>query len=148
MAFRTHVSVSSDTVNLLAANEFVTDIVCGAVALFVGVTRKDFVDGNQVVALEFETHLPLVHVVLKDLVAQYREENPQLAHVYIHHRVGKVPLGEGNVVIAVSSGHRKATFRALEEIMERLKANAPIWKKEIFDNGASRWMQNTEFTAG
>lgn len=145
---RTRVLVSVEPVDVGEATKFVTDVFCGAIACFVGVTREDIIDDRKVTALEFETHPPLFHAVLNETIDDYRLKNREIVHVFVHHRIGRVPVGEGNLVIAVSSGHRKATFEALEQLMEGLKAKAPIWKKEIFDDGASRWMQNTEFNTG
>lgn len=145
---RTRVSVSVEPVDVVEAINFVSDVFCGAIASFVGVTREDMLDDRKVSALEFETHPPLFHAVLNEITDDFRLKNSELVHVFVHHRIGRVPVGEGNVVIAVSSGHRKAAFEALEHLMGGLKAKAPIWKKEIFDDGASRWMQNTEFNTG
>ncbi len=65
-------------------------------------------------------------------------------HVYIEHRIGSVDVSESNIVIAVSSGHRKCAFRACEAIMDTIKARLPIWKKEVFDDGSTRWLVNAE----
>ena len=142
---RTHVAVSSDPVDISNAHEFVNDVCCGAVASFVGITRQDTLDGQCVSGLMFETHTPLATAVLEGIVNEHRERQPELNHVYIHHRIGFVPVSQGNVVIAVSSRHRKVAFEAVQQLMDSLKATLPVWKKETFHNGSSRWMENAEF---
>ena len=145
---RTYVGVTDGPIDTAEAVKWVTDIHCGAVASFVGITRADAVEGRSVVALEFETHAPLAEAVLQTIVDQQRADDQSLVHVFIQHRVGRVPVGEANVVIGVSSGHRKSVFTALEAMMTRLKRTLPMWKKEVFDDGHSRWMQNVEFNTG
>ena len=144
----THVSVSSAEVGVQQAMEFVTDEKCGAAATFVGVTRSDVVENKRVTALEFEAHVKLAESVMHQIIDEYRAKKPNLVHVFVHHRLGVVPAGEGNVVIAVSSGHRRAAFQALENIMDQLKAKLPVWKKEIYDDGSYRWLENAEFSTG
>ena len=142
---RTLLRVGPQVCDILEAERFVTDERSGAVATFVGVTRKDVVGGKTVVALEFEAHVPLAESVLNQIVEKHRSENPDLRHVFIHHRLGRVPVGEGNVVIAVSSPHRKSAFTGVQAIMDELKALLPVWKKEIFDDQTYRWQENAEF---
>ena len=143
---RTRVSVGQGLVDLAEAERFVVDENCGAVATFTGITRKDNLGkSKQVVALEFEAHVPLAEAVLNQIVERHRKENAELAHVFIHHRIGRVPVGEGNVVIAVSAPHRKSALKGVQDIMDELKALLPVWKKEVFDDGTYRWQENVEF---
>lgn len=145
---KTEIRIDPSLIDILDAQSFVTDEACGAVASFVGVTRRDTVQNKQVQALEFETHVPLAKAVLEDIVDSFRTRNSELCHVYIHHRTGIVPTCQGNVVIAVSSGHRAPAFSAVVELMDLLKAKLPIWKKEIYTDGSYRWLENTEFSPG
>jgi molybdopterin synthase catalytic subunit len=143
---KTLILIAPDPIDILQAERFVCDESCGAIASFVGVTRRDSIDGGKVVsALEFEAHVELAKSVLSDIVSSYRLRDPDLWHVYIHHRLGIVPVGHGNVVIAVSSAHRKSAFNAVQELMDLLKAQLPVWKKEWFTDNSYRWSQNIEF---
>lgn len=144
---RTHVSVSADVVDGAKAVDFVTDSHCGAVSSFIGVTRRDSLGTREVIALEFEAHTALAESVMKDIIHTYREENAELQHVFVHHRLGLVPVGQGNVVIAVSAGHRAAAFAAVEALMNNLKATLPVWKKELYNDESYRWLENAEFNA-
>ncbi len=146
MNAKTFIRLSETATQIAEAETFVLDDQCGAVATFVGVTRRDKVpDRGEVMALEFEAHVSLAEAVLFQIVEEHRLSNPDLRHVFIHHRMGTVAVGEGNVVIAVSSPHRTSAFRALEAIMSGLKAKAPIWKKELFTDKSYRWQENAEF---
>ena len=128
------------------ATKFVSDDACGAISIFVGVTRRDQLESGTVKGLEFEAHVPLAMVVMKEIISEYMRQEPQVRKVYMYHRLGYVCVGETNVVLAVSSAHRQVSMRAIEEIMESLKAKLPVWKKEVFENGQYVWKTNRECT--
>lgn len=65
-----------------------------------------------------------------------------LLHCVVHHRLGVVPVGEASIIIAVSSPHRKEAFVACEYLLEQVKLNVPIWKKEVYENDEPRWKAN------
>jgi len=65
-----------------------------------------------------------------------------LLHCVVHHRLGVVPVGEASIVIAVSSPHRKEAFVACEYLLEQVKLNVSIWKKEVYESGEPRWKAN------
>jgi len=146
---RTNVLFAHDIVT--AANacadalKFVTSPECGAVSMFTGITRNDFVkDKGTVVGLEFEAHAPLAIAVMTEIVEQYRLINTEVRHVYIVHRLGYVPVGDFNVVVAVSSPHRAVALKAVDDLMNELKAHFPVWKKEVYDQGEYTWKENSE----
>ena len=141
---RTGIKFHESVINVAEAQKYVYDDACGAVACFTGVTRQD----NNVTGLLFETHESLASAVMNDIVTQVRSQFPNLHHVYVQHRLGFVPVGQDNVVIAVSSPHRKDAFGALETLMTELKARLPVWKKEMYSDGSSKWLENVEFTCG
>src|SRR5258708_1585306 len=65
-----------------------------------------------------------------------------LLHCVVHHRLGIVPVGEASIIIAVSSLHRKEAFVACEYLLEQVKLNVPIWKKEVYESDESQWKAN------
>ena len=65
-----------------------------------------------------------------------------LLNCVVHHRLGVVPVGEASIVIAVSSPHRKEAFVGCEYLLEQVKLNVPIWKKEVYESGEPRWKAN------
>ena len=142
---KTHLSISPKPIDSVPAVEFVTDPECGAVSTFLGITRSDLSGSQRVHALEFEAHEPLALAVLNKIVSEYREDNPDLHHVFIQHRIGRVPVGETNLILGVSSKHRKCAFKAIEALMGLVKQQLPVWKKEIYLDQTYRWIENTEF---
>ena len=145
---KTSVGIHKEPLDLLEGISFVNDAECGAVSSFVGVTRADRVGDKVVVGLEFETHEPLLLAALEQMVDGYRQNVPEVKHVYVKHRIGCVPVGEANVVIVVSAGHRKVSMKAVEDLMDELKATLPVWKKEVFEGGEYVWKENVEFKLG
>lgn len=113
----------------------------GAVVDFVGIVRADqAADGlTQVTAIELEHYPGMSEHALQNIVRQAAGRWPLLAATVIH-RVGRLQAGEGIVYIGVASSHRKPALYAVDFIMDYLKNDVPIWKKEIFPS-SSRWVQ-------
>ncbi len=109
---------------------------CGGVVTFRGDVR-DASHGKRVVRLEYEAYVPMAERKLADIGRAVGEEHG--AVVAIVHRVGHLVPGEAAVVIAAAAPHRAPAFRACEEALERLKRDAPIWKREIYEDG-SEWV--------
>ncbi|MGE0359542.1 MAG: molybdenum cofactor biosynthesis protein MoaE [Vicinamibacterales bacterium] len=105
----------------------------GAVATFVGLVR-DHNQGRRVLWLDYEAYGPLAEKALARIVdeAQGRWPGAQMA---IHHRTGRLEIGEASVVIAVATPHRADAFAACRYAIERIKQIVPIWKHEHFDGG-------------
>lgn len=105
----------------------------GAVATFVGLVRRTNL-GRTVRYLEYEAYEPLARRSFERIAAETAERWPD-ARLAIHHRVGRLEIGEASVVIAAASPHRAHAFAACRYAIERLKQIAPIWKREFFDGG-------------
>ncbi len=120
-------------IDAAAVTQAVADPKAGAIATFLGVTRNHN-DGRAVTGLEYEAYPDMAMREMERIGATARERWPIHA-IAIVHRVGKVPIGEASVVIAVSSSHRRAAFEACHFAIDRLKEVVPIWKKEIFAGG-------------
>ncbi len=108
----------------------------GAVVTFEGDVRAE-TQGRAVVRLEYEAYLPMAERTLRQLAEELEREHG--AAVAIVHRVGHLAPGEAAVVIACAAPHRTPAFRACEAAIERLKREAPIWKREVFADG-SAWV--------
>jgi molybdopterin synthase catalytic subunit len=106
----------------------------GAVVTFTGAVR-DQTQGEKVVRLEYEAYAPMAEKVLAQIGVEISERWPG-ALAAIVHRTGTLVPGERAVVIAVAAPHRAAAFEGCRYAIERLKADAPIWKREVFENGA------------
>ena len=108
----------------------------GAVATFTGYVR---VDGDGMQCMELEHYPGMTQSAIEAIVAQAAQRWPLLAARVVH-RVGRLHPGEQIVWVGVSSAHRAAAFSACEFIMDYLKAEAPLWKKEINDAG-EHWVE-------
>ena len=118
----------------------VRDPECGALATFLGTARRH-TEGREVVRLEYEVHesmaLRQFEILARDLRARHA-----VARIAIDHRRGIVPIGEVSVAIAVSAPRRRDALAACAEAIERLKQDIPIWKREVFADGA-RWVEGS-----
>jgi molybdopterin converting factor subunit 1 len=108
----------------------------GGVVTFRGDVR-DASHGKRVVRLEYEAYVPMAERKLAEIGRAVGEEHG--ARVAIVHRVGALSPGEAAVVIAAAAPHRAPAFRACEATLERLKRDAPIWKREVYEDG-SEWV--------
>jgi MoaE-MoaD fusion protein len=111
----------------------VRDDAAGAIATFVGTTRA-ISRGRDVLHLEYEAYEGMAEQVMADLAAELGRRHG-LTKVAIHHRVGRVDIGETSVVIAVSAPHRAAALAACKEAIDELKTSVPLWKKETYVGG-------------
>ncbi len=105
----------------------------GAVVSFVGLVRNHNA-GRRVRYLEYEAYEPLALKVFARIAAETEERWPGVRFA-LHHRVGRLEIGEASVAIAVRSVHRADAFAACRYGIERVKQIAPIWKHEFFDGG-------------
>jgi molybdopterin synthase catalytic subunit len=111
---------------------------CGAIATFVGITR-DHNAGRRVLYLEYEAYAPLALKALDRIQQEISGRWPDVG-VAIHHRSGRVEIGQPSVIIAAASPHRAEAFAAARYAIERVKQIAPIWKREFFEGGA-QWVE-------
>lgn len=132
--------LTSDPLDILQAEAFVTDDKSGGEVVFVGRVRNH-AGGKTVIKLEFEA-IPSMAEKEMTKIAEQALAKFDVDKVAIHHRVGELPIGEIPVVIAVSSAHRKASFEACEYCIDSLKETVPIWKKEFFEGG-EHWVSAT-----
>jgi len=109
---------------------------CGAVVSFLGITRG-YDDGIEIYRLEFDAWQDKLGNVLQ-LLAETAIENFGISKVAMAHRIGPVKAGENIVSIHVASPHRKQAFQACEWLIDELKIQAPIWKKEVSEHG-EKW---------
>jgi molybdopterin synthase catalytic subunit/molybdopterin converting factor small subunit len=105
----------------------------GAIATFVGTTRRRSRD-RDVIYLEYEAYAGMAEQVMEELAGELKRRH-DLCDVAIHHRVGRVEIGETSVVIAVSAPHRAAALTACHEAIDELKVTVPLWKKEVYEGG-------------
>jgi len=125
------------TLEAISVDEVVArlaDPAIGAVATFVGVVRGE-TDGRKVHHLEYEAYPEMAEDKLRQIGDEMRARWETIRGVAIVHRVGRLPVGETAVVIAISAAHRSELFDALHYAIDRLKEIVPIWKKEVWADG-------------
>ena len=129
--------LSEEPLDLDAVVAEAADDRAGAIATFLGTARIES-RGRTVVHLEYEAYGGMAERVMEaiadDLKAKY-----DLREVAIHHRTGRVGIGEASVAIAVSAPHRHDALAACQEAIDRLKETVPLWKKEVYEGG-EEWM--------
>jgi molybdopterin synthase catalytic subunit len=111
---------------------------CGAVATFVGVVRDHNAD-RRVLWIDYEAYGPLARKAFEHIGQEAAARWPGV-HLAIHHRTGRLEVGEASVVIAAASAHRSEAFAACRYAIERVKQIAPVWKHEHFDGG-NTWIE-------
>jgi molybdopterin synthase catalytic subunit len=111
----------------------VRDEAAGAIATFVGTTRAHS-RGRDVLHLEYEAYEGMAEQTMAEL-AESLKAKYEIEEVAIHHRIGRVEIGEPSVVIAVSGAHRADALAACKEAIDTLKETVPLWKKEIYEGG-------------
>jgi molybdopterin synthase catalytic subunit/molybdopterin converting factor small subunit len=111
----------------------VEDADAGGLASFVGTVRRRS-RGRDVLHLEYDAYEEMAEEMLVRLGRKLTERHG-LCAVAIHHRLGRVDIGEASVVIAASAPHRSAALDACREAIETLKTTIPLWKKEVYESG-------------
>ena len=125
--------LADEPLDVAAVLREVEDPEAGAVASFVGTVRRRSRE-RDVVHLEYEAFEEMAEPMLAQLGEDLTERHG-LCAVAIHHRLGRVEVGEASVVIAVSAPHRSAALDACREAIETLKTTIPLWKKEVYAGG-------------
>jgi molybdopterin synthase catalytic subunit len=126
------VRVTEEPLSMDALAARVRDPRAGAVVCFSGVTRE-------VERLEYEAYAEMAEERMGAIAAEAVERHG-LCAAAVEHRVGEVPLSEPSVIVAVSAPHRGEAFAGAREVIDRVKAEAPIWKKEI-EGASGRWVE-------
>ncbi|KAK4946983.1 hypothetical protein LTR10_014125 [Elasticomyces elasticus] len=124
------IALTYDPLDTAAYLRFTRSPLAGANVLFLGTTRNNF-DSRPVSRLSYSAYPSLA---LKSLyaIAEDVQKKHELEKVVIVHRLGEVKIEEESIAVAVSSGHRASSWKGAEEILERVKARAEIWKREWF----------------
>ena len=123
----------------IAAHQIKTDI--GGHSIFLGQVRADLIENKQVVAVDYTSYEPMA----LEKMAEIREDIIQkygLNCMHVYHSLGKIKSGEICLFVFTSGPHRKAAIEACSETVERLKAELPIWGKEIFEDDSFQWKIN------
>ncbi|MCW2507440.1 MAG: moaE [Modestobacter sp.] len=115
----------------------VADKAAGAVVSFAGVVR-DHDGGREVTELEYVGH-PTAPDLIAEIAAEFAAR-PEVQAVAVSHRVGLLAIGDVALACAVSAAHRGQAFAACAELVDEVKARLPIWKRQVFIDGAEEWV--------
>jgi molybdopterin synthase catalytic subunit len=130
--------ITSEPLALDRVVELVAGPGRGAIAIFAG-TVRDHHRGKRVTGIEYHAYAEMAERVLGE-IGDRIEKRYDGCRVAIHHRVGPLQVGDASVMIAVASPHRREALAGCAAAIEELKSEAPIWKKEFYEDGAS-WLE-------
>ena len=133
--------ISDQPISVEAIIPRIEDPDCGAQLVFIGTTRRTTSD-RVTQSLSYDAYQPMAEREL-DKLARQAAVQWHLFHVAIHHRIGKVDIGQPSIIVAVSSPHRKPCMEAVPWLMDQIKSNVPIWKQETYENNDTTWVHPT-----
>ena len=117
-----------------------SDSTAGGVVTFVGVTRSEHDAQHGALArLEYEAYMEMARQQMREL-SRHAQQRWKAGRVAMLHRLGPVGVGEASVAIAVACPHRAESFEACRWLIDALKRDVPIWKKDVFADGFTRWV--------
>ncbi|MDO5509064.1 MAG: molybdenum cofactor biosynthesis protein MoaE [Weeksellaceae bacterium] len=124
----------------IAHHSHKTDI--GAHSIFLGQVRADKKDQHTVQAIEFSCYPEMAEEKISQIREDIFQQIPEITCMHIYHSIGHVNAGELCFFVFTSSAHRKEAFQACQLLVERFKAEVPLWGKEILDNDEHLWKEN------
>ncbi|EGU78506.1 molybdopterin synthase catalytic subunit [Fusarium oxysporum f. sp. conglutinans race 2 54008] len=141
-----YVALTHDHLNAQAIMDRVRSPSAGAIVLFAGTTRDNFA-GKPVKELQYTAYHPRALKSMMAIAKDVRDKHG-LHGVAMIHRLGPVPIAEESILIAVSSPHRQAAWRAGEEALEECKSKVEVWKREEFEGEEGIWRANRDGAIG
>ena len=132
--------VSEEPLDLATHVTAVSHAGAGAVSTFIGTVRDADPDASgRVIALEYTAHPDVaatLHRIAADVAAGASADDIRIA---VSHRIGRLAVGDAAVIIAVSTGHRAAAFQVCRDVIEHIKAELPVWKRQVEADGSTAW---------
>ena len=114
----------------------------GSIMTFIGVVKEVGIANKKVIGLEIESYDERSNLAIKNICNEIKEKHG-LSLIWIYHFKGSFKVGEPLVFVIVVGGHRKQTFPALQEAIERYKKELAVWKKEIYYDGSEKWISGS-----
>ena len=136
--------ITRDALDSQALVSEVTKDTDGAIITFLGVVRRYSRD-KKVLYLEYQAYEEMAEKVLAEIGEDVKAKWP-IGLIAIHHRIGRLEIGEASLLVVVASPHRKEAFEACHYAVERIKKVLPIWKKEVWEDGSS-WVEGDELVS-
>lgn len=132
-------SLVDEPIDVAGISDAAAHASCGALVLFIGHVR-DHHGPRSVAGITYDAYRDMAERQLEAIAVDFEETGERL-RVRIAHRLGDIPVGEASVVIAVASPHRAAAFETSRAVLERLKREVPIWKRERYTDGGVAWRE-------
>ncbi len=132
------IQLTHDPIDAQSVLQQIESDEAGAVVLFLGTTRG-VTDGRETASLDYECYPEMAEKKLAELEATARQRWPVLGCVVVH-RLGHLEVREASVAVAVSTAHREAAFEAGKWLIDTIKEEVPIWKRENWAAGTSEWV--------
>jgi molybdopterin synthase catalytic subunit len=136
---KVRISATLDTLGSLISQLKRTSDEIGGIAVFVGAVRGSRGD-ERVLRLEYEAHENLAAKVVETIIEDSKTKHG-IVDAIVEHRIGSVEVGEDVMYVLIASKHREEGFKALKEMVDRIKREVPIWKKEVTEKEAY-WVEN------
>ena len=133
--------IVSEAINCRAVIDEVTGEDSGAVLTFAGTVRNTNL-GRTVRSIDYHAYESMARKELEKLELETAGRWPGVK-IRIVHRIGRLELGEASVFIAAAGAHRDESFAALRHAIDRLKENAPVWKRELYEDGSEAWLEGS-----
>jgi len=112
----------------------------GAHAIFLGQVRADTKDGRAVTAIHYSAYSPMAEQIMAHMRESFFAQYNDMTCLHIYHSLGQVKAGEISLFVFVSCRHRQQSFKALEHIVDQLKAGLPVWKQEFYEDDSYQWV--------
>lgn len=132
------IEITQDPIPVSKLLELASDESCGATVLFLGTTRR-WTSGRETAYLEYEAFAEMALAQLRQLAERAQQQWP-VKKICIVHRVGRVDISEPSVAVVVSTPHRADAFEAGQWLIDELKKDVPIWKREWFIVDGPKWI--------
>ena len=140
MSFHTAlVNIKDEKISSEKAKKFVASDKNGAESVFIGRVRNENT-GKEVTAVSYDAHDQAVVKSFKSICTDAINKFDKNAKIFLEHAKGYVPVGEISILIAVGSGHRDEAFKICRYVLEEVKHQSPIWKKEHYIGGEEEWL--------
>tara|TARA_B100000029_G_scaffold94209_1_gene84344 strand:+ start:3139 stop:3597 length:459 start_codon:yes stop_codon:yes gene_type:complete len=133
------VKIDKEKISSEKAKKFVSSEKNGAETVFIGKVRNEN-DGKKVVAITYDANDQAVIKSFQLICINAKKKFDKDAKIFLEHAKGYLPVGEISIIIAVGSGHRDEAFKICRYILEEVKHQSPIWKKEHYSDGKEEWL--------
>ena len=133
------VKTEEQKISIEKAKKFIASKEYGAESIFVGRVRNENI-GKKVTAVTYDAHDQVVLKSFQSICSDAKKKFDKSVSIFLEHAKGYVFVGEISILIAVGSGHRDEAFKICRYILEEVKHQSPIWKKEHYADGKEEWL--------